>query len=187
MDVVHMTGAINMTGNGVLVQISYPELLRENGVGNVAVIKFFPAVSNATAYVSAFGQVVVKIAADELYRGNVHGFATEWFTKRFDPNASNQFDVMSTKQTENAVQEADRVISLPCSSACHISAKFRSFDLGKDAVQMVVGRIGQLGEELELQIQELAGKVSKFLSIDEQAAYDEDRLVVFSRWIAKFP
>ena len=101
-------------------------------------------------------------------------------------DASTQFDVISAKQTENVVQEANRVTFLICVSARRISSKIRSFDLGKDAIQVVGRRVEQSGEEFELQIQEFPSKAGKVLSINKQAAYDEDGLIIWPGWIAKF-
>lgn len=61
----------------------------------------------------------------------------------------------------------------------------RSFDLGEDAIQPSFERVGQPGEEIELWLQEFAGKVSKPPSINKQADYDENGLVVSLGWIAK--
>ena len=91
---------------------------------------------------------------------------------------------MTAQQTEYTVKEADRVLAFPCGSACCIPAKIRTLDLGKDAVQSSVGRVGQPGEEIELQLQEFVGKVGKSPIIDKQAANDGDGLVVLPGWTA---
>ena len=92
---------------------------------------------------------------------------------------------MTAQQEENAVKEAGRVLALPCGSACCVSAKVRSFDLGEDAVRPTFGKAGQPGEETELLLQEFAGKISKAPRINKHAAYDECGLAVTSGWIAK--
>lgn len=61
----------------------------------------------------------------------------------------------------------------------------RSFDLGEDAIQPSFDEVGQPGEKIELWLQEFADKVSKPPSINRQAAYDENGLVVSLGWIAK--
>ena len=76
-------------------------------------------------------------------------------------------------------------LALPCGSACCVSAKVRSFDLGEDAVRPTFGKAGQPGEETELLLQEFAGKISKAPSINKHAAYDEYGLAVTSGWSAK--
>ena len=160
------------------------ELLRENGVGNVAVLGLVPTVSDTNPVIPGRVQVVVKIAADTLYREGIHRSAVEWPGKGLDPDASNHSDLMTAQQTENTVKEADRVLAFPFGSACCIPAKIRTLDLGKDAVQSSVGRVGQPGEEIELQLQEFVGKVGKSPIIDKQAANDEDGLVVLPGWTA---
>lgn len=53
--------------NQMLVAICRSELLRENGVGNAAVLGFVPAVSDAKPGASLCDQIVFKIVADSLY------------------------------------------------------------------------------------------------------------------------
>ena len=80
---------------------------------------------------------------------------------------------------------ADRA-SIPfCISACCVSAKIRSFDLEKDAVQAHVEWAGQRREVCDLQIHEIRSQCSKVLSIDKQAANNEDLLVIWPGRVAK--
>ncbi len=81
---------------------------------------------------------------------------------------------------------ADRAPIPFCISACCVSAKIQSFDIEKDAVQAQVARAGQRREVFDLQIHEFRSQCSKVLSIDKQAAYNEDGLVIWPRWVAKF-
>ena len=88
-----------------------------------------------------------KAAAYFLHRGGINGRATECLTGPFVPDTSKDSDIMTAQQEENAVKEAGGVHALPCGSACRVSARARSFDLGEDAVRPSFGKVGQPGEK----------------------------------------
>ena len=81
---------------------------------------------------------------------------------------------------------ADRAPIPFCISACCVSAEIRSFGLEKYAVQAQVAGAGQPREVLDLHLHEFRSQCSKVLSIDKQAANNEDGLVIWPRWVAKF-
>lgn len=93
---------------------------------------------------------------------------------------------MTAKQAKNVVQEANRVsVPLFVSTRCSF-AQVRSLNLVKDEIQVFVRTAVQLREESGLQLQEFLCNVGEIPSIHKQAAYDEDRLVVWLGRVLKF-
>ena len=95
--------------NEAPVAIRCSERLRKNGAENVAVLVFGPAVGDAGPSAVSCSQVDFKKSADALYRRSVNGFAIEWRAGFFDPDASNNSNVMTAHNYENLVMETDRM------------------------------------------------------------------------------
>ena len=92
---------------------------------------------------------------------------------------------MTAKQAENVVQEANRVPVPLFVSECCSFAQVRSLNFAQDEIQVFVRTAVQLRKESELQPQELLCNVGEIPGIRKQAAYDEDRLVVWLGRVVK--
>ena len=92
---------------------------------------------------------------------------------------------MVAQQTEDSVEEADGMPSLPWSSTCCVAANVGPLYLGEDSVERFGGGIGPAREVLVFQSQEIVGEAGKVRDINEETAYDEDGLVVWQGRIAK--
>ena len=80
-------------------------------------------------------QIVFEIGADSLYRRRIHGCSIEWQSDTLHPNACNQLGVVVLQQTEDSVQEADRMPSLPWGSTCCVAADVGPFYLRQDSIK----------------------------------------------------
>ena len=161
------------------------ELLRENGVGDSDIAEFVSTVSDAQAAIVRMIQIVLEIGTDSLYRGRIHGHGIEWRPETLHPDAAHQQDVMVSKQAKNSVEKTDRMRSLPSRTTGCVSTNFGPFDLRQDSVQRPRRRIWQTREVELFQIQELVGEIGKACDVYEESGDDEDRLVVWLRWIAE--
>ncbi len=144
----------------------------------IDVFHIVAAVGDDDAVVVPLTQIVVEIGVNALNRRRVDGFAVKGLSGDFNPDSSDDSDVVFEKQIDDPVQKTDRVAFDAVAAAHGVAAQIRALDFRNDAVQKLVRRIVQPRIITVFQFDEIVRQIVQILVIDKDSGDRQNGLVV---------
>jgi hypothetical protein len=111
-----------------------------------------------------------------LDRRGIDGCAAEWLSDPFDPDSSNDLDVVQLYKAQQIIEELVSVAALSVGSATGSCPDFAAFDFRKNPVQKAGGRCQFIWEKPLLQVEKIEGQSIELRFLDEDSGDYKHRL-----------
>lgn len=117
------------------------EFLSKDRVRNADVFDLVSAVGDTDSVIVFAAGIMVEVGIDALNRRSVDGFSVKGFSRYFDPNSADDFNVVFKEQLDDAIQKAERMAFKLFRAAQSVSSQVGAFDFRDDSVKEFIGRI----------------------------------------------